>query len=161
MDYSSYDGADSGLVGVLIAFCVAFFWIITIIWVISIIGMWKAFEKAGKPGWAAIIPIYNLIIMIEIVGKPMIWILWCLLPCVNWVFGIWLTNLISKSYGKDEGFTVGLLLLPFVFWPILGFGSAKYLGPSAAEAQGPGNPFRPNNPFNQPPTNQPPTTPEA
>jgi hypothetical protein len=78
-----------------------------------------------------------LVVMIEIVGKPMIWLLWCLLPCVNWIFGIWVTTLISKSYGKDEGFTVGLILLPIVFWPILGFGNAKYLGPSAAEAQNP------------------------
>jgi ABC-type sulfate transport system permease subunit len=148
----SYDGAEAGFAGVIIAFFIAFFWIFTLIWVISIVGMWKAFEKAGKPGWAALIPIYNLVVMIEIVGKPMIWVLWCLLPCVNWIFGIWVTNLISKSYGKDEGFTIGLLFLPFIFWPILGFGSAKYIGPSAAEARH--NPFQPNNPFNQPPPPQ-------
>ena len=95
--------------------------------------------------------------MIEIVGKPSIWLLWCLLPCINFIFYIWLTNLISKSFGKDEGFTVGLLLLGFIFWPILGFGSAKYLGPSAAEAQQGrfGGGFNnPNDPFNQPPANQ-------
>jgi len=119
--------------------------------VIMIVGMWKVFVKAGKPGWAAIIPIYNLIVLIEIVGKPMIWILWLIIPCVNIVFMIWLYNLVSKSFGKSEGFTVGLILLPFICWPILGFGSAKYLGPSAAEAQGGfgNNPFNnPNNPFN-------------
>ena len=151
MEYSGYDGADAGIAGALIAFFIAFFWIFTVIWVISVVGMWKAFEKAGKPGWAALIPIYNLIVMIEIVGKPMIWILWLLIPCVNWIFAIWLTNLISKSYGKEEGFTVGLILLPFIFWPILGFGDAKYVGPSAAETQGFRNPFPPNDPFNQPP----------
>lgn len=151
MDYSSYGGDEAGIAGALIAFFIAFFWIFTAIWVISIIGMWRAFEKAGKPGWAALIPIYNIVVMIEIVGKPMIWLLWVLLPCVNWVFGIWLTNLISKSYGKDEGFTVGLLLLPWIFWPILGFGNAKYHGPSAAEAQAFRNPFPPSDPSNQPP----------
>ncbi|MBO9676201.1 MAG: hypothetical protein J7577_22365 [Sphingobacteriaceae bacterium] len=126
--------------------------------VIAIIGMWKTFEKAGKPGWAAIIPIYNLIILLEIVGKPIIWILWLIIPCVNIVFAIWLYNLVSKSFGKSEGFTVGLVILPFIFWPILGFGDAKYLGPSAAEAQNGGfgnNPFNnPNNPFNKPFDNQ-------
>ncbi|RYD73869.1 MAG: hypothetical protein EOP55_16255, partial [Sphingobacteriales bacterium] len=95
--------------------------------------------------------IYNIIIMLEIVGKPMIWILWLLLPCTNIVFGVWLLNLMSKSYGKSEGFTLGLLFLSFIFWPILGFGDARYLGPSAAEAQNRGfgnNPFNnPNNPF--------------
>ena len=126
--------------------------------VITLAGMWKTFEKAGKPGWAAIIPIYNLIILLEIIGKPMIWILWMLIPCVNIVFGIWATNLLSKSFGKSEGFTVGLVIFPYIFWPILGFGDAKYLGPSAAEAQNGGfgnNPFNnPNNPFNKPFGNQ-------
>jgi len=125
--------------------------------VIMIVGMWKVFEKAGKPGWAAIIPIYNLIILLEIVGKPMIWILWLIIPCVNIVFAIWLYNLVSKSFGKSEGFTVGMVIFPYIFWPILGFGDAKYLGPSAAEAQNGGfgnNPFNnPNNPFNS--TNNP------
>ena len=119
---------------------------------ILVIGMWKVFEKAGKPGWAAIVPIYNFIVLIEIVGKPMIWVLWLLIPCVNFVFIIWLYNLMSKSFGKSEGFTVGMILFPYIFWPILGFGDAKYLGPSAAEAQNGGfgnNPFNnPNNPFN-------------
>ena len=121
------------------------------IWVVAIAGMWKTFEKAGKPGWAAIIPIYNLIILLEIVGKPMIWILWLIIPCVNFVFAIWLLNLVSKSFGKSEGFTVGLILLSFIFWPILGFGDARYLGPSAAEANGGNNNFggnNMNNPFN-------------
>ncbi len=121
--------------------------------VITLAGMWKTFEKAGKPGWACIIPIYREIVMIEIVGKPMIWILWLLIPCSAPVFAIWLINLMSKSFGKSEGYTVGLILLAFVFWPMLGFGDAKYLGPSAAEAQNGGfgnNPFNnPNNPFNK------------
>lgn len=125
--------------------------------VLMVAGMWKVFEKAGKPGWAAIIPIYNLIILLEIVGKPMIWILWLIIPCVNIVFAIWLYNLVSKSFGKTEGYTVGLIILPFVFWPMLGFGSDKYLGPSAAEAKGFGGNqnngfgnqgFGQNNPFN-------------
>lgn len=138
--------------GALAAFLGAYFIFILIISIAAIAGMWKTFEKAGKPGWAAIIPIYNLIILLEIVGKPMIWILWLIIPCVNIVFSIWLQNLVSKSFGKSEGFTVGLILLPVIFWPILGFGDAKYLGPSAAEAQNGGfgnNPFNnPNNPFN-------------
>lgn len=52
-----------------------------------------------------------------------------LIPIINCVFAIWLYNMISKSFGKDEGFTIGLVLLGIVFWPILGFGAAKYLGP--------------------------------
>src|SRR5687768_2286834 len=96
---------------------------------IEIIAQWKVFTKAGQPGWAAIIPIYNIYIMTRIAGKPGIWTLWCLIPFVNIIFVIWLLNMISKSFGKDEGFTVGLVLLGFIFWPILGFGDVKYLGP--------------------------------
>lgn len=155
MDYSSQYPAESagmfaGIFGTLLI-------IFLLPYVLYIVGMWKTFEKAGKPGWAAIIPIYNIYIMIEIVGKPSIWLLWCILPCVNFVFLIWLHNLISKSFGKQEGFTVGLILLWFIFWPILGFGSAKYIGPSAAEAQQGrfGNGFgNPNDPFNQQNPNQ-------
>ena len=91
--------------------------------------MWKVFEKAGQPGWAAIIPIYNIYIMTKIGGKPGYWTLLCLIPFVNYVFIIWLYNMISKSFGKDEGFTAGLVILGLIFWPILGFGAAKYLGP--------------------------------
>ena len=152
-EYESYDGsgvaAGIGAVGIIVYLAII---------VLLIIGMWKVFEKAGKPGWAAIIPIYNLIILIEIVGKPMIWILWLIIPCVNIVFLVWLYNLVSKSFGKSEGFTVGLVIFPYIFWPILGFGDAKYLGPSAAEAQNNGfgnNPFNnPNNNFNNPFGNQ-------
>lgn len=155
MDYSSQYSSEG--LGVFAALGLGFFIFSFAISILVIASMWKVFVKAGKPGWAAIIPIYNTYIMIEIVGKPSIWLLWCLIPCVNIVFVIWLTNLISKSFGKDEGFTVGLLLLGVIFWPILGFGGAKYLGPSAAEAQQGrfGSGFNnPNDPFNQPPTNQ-------
>jgi len=151
MENNAYYESAGG--GFLAAFLGAYFVFILIIWVLCVAGMWKTFEKAGKPGWASLIPIYNTIIMLEIVGKPMIWILWLIIPCVNIVFGIWLINLLSKSFGKSEGFTIGLIIFPYVFWPILGFGPAAYLGPSAEEAKNPfgGNPFnKPNDPFNNP-----------
>jgi hypothetical protein len=113
---------------VAIIFLVAF-----VVFIIA--AMWKVFEKAGQPGWAAIIPIYNFYIMTKIGGKPGIWTLWCCIPFVNYVFIIWLYNMISKSFGKDEGFTAGLIFLGFIFWPILGFGSAKYLGPYGNPAE--------------------------
>ncbi|MEA2042760.1 MAG: DUF5684 domain-containing protein, partial [Bacteroidota bacterium] len=100
-----------------------------------IASLWKIFEKAGKPGWASIIPIYNLIVLLEIVGKPVWWFILYLIPIVNIIFLIWTINLLSKSFGKDEGFTIGLILLGVVFYPILGFGDAEYKGPAAKEAQ--------------------------
>ena len=100
-----------------------------IISVIQIAALWKVFTKAGQPGWAAIIPIYNIYIMTKIAGKPGIWTLLCIIPVINIVFVIWLYNMISKSFGHDEGFTLGLVLFGIIFWPILGFGRSKYLGP--------------------------------
>ena len=101
--------------------------------VIVIIAEWRIYEKAGKPGWAVLIPFYNIIVLLEIVGKPFWWIFLFLVPFVNIVFGVWMTNLLSKSFGKDEAFTVGLILLGFVFYPILGFGDAKYIGPAGQQ----------------------------
>ena len=77
-----------------------------------------------------IIPIYNILMLLEIIGKPWWWILLLLIPGVNLIFGIWMFNLLSISFGKTEGFTVGLVLLPFIFLPILGFGDDQYRGPA-------------------------------
>ena len=100
--------------------------------VLIIASWWKIFTKAGKPGWAAIIPIYNIVVLCEIVGKPAWWVILFLIPVLNAIFAIWVTNLLSKSFGKGVGYTIGLLLLPFIFYPILGFGDAKYQGPAGS-----------------------------
>lgn len=93
-------------------------------------GLWKIFEKAGKPGWAAIVPIYGSIVLAEIVRKPIYWAFLMLIPYIGLIWGIWMTNLLVKRFGKDEAFTVGCVLLPFVFLPILGFGDSQYLNDS-------------------------------
>jgi hypothetical protein len=98
--------------------------------VLLIASEWIIYQKAKKPGWACIVPIYNTIVLLEIVGKPWWWLLLLLVPVVNVVILIWIFNLLSKSFGKSEGFTVGLVLLSFVFLPILAFGDAKYKGPA-------------------------------
>ena len=103
--------------------------------VFMIASVWKVFVKAGKPGWAVLIPIYNFIVLIEIVGKPTWWVILLFVPFVNYIILVWITNLLSKSFGKDVGFTLGLLFLGIIFFPVLGFGSAEYKGPAAKEAQ--------------------------
>lgn len=104
------------------------FWLAIVVLVLA--ANWNIYQKAGKPGWAVLIPIYNLIVLLEIVGKPIWWIFLLLIPGVNIIFAIWMINLLSKSFGKDEAFTVGLILLGIVFYPILGFGKAEYQGPA-------------------------------
>ncbi|WP_121354933.1 DUF5684 domain-containing protein [Flavisolibacter nicotianae] len=97
--------------------------------IIGMIAQWKIFSKAGKPGWAAIVPIYNVYTLLKVVGKPGWWLFLLLVPFVNIYVAIKSVHLLSKSFGKGVGFTLGLLFLPIAFYPVLAFGSAAYLGP--------------------------------
>lgn len=107
------------------------FWVLYGAFIILLIAaMWKIFTKAGQPGWASIIPIYNWIVWCKIVGRPAWWVL-LLLVCFP-IFYIILCVDLAKSFGKGVGFALGLIFLSFIFFPILGFGSAQYQGPAAA-----------------------------
>lgn len=106
---------------------------ILILAVFVIAGMWKVFTKAGKPGWASIIPIYNTVVLLEIVGRPVWWIILMLIPCVGFVIAIIVCIDLAKSFGKDALYGVGLAFLGIIFFPMLGFGSATYQGPAAAQ----------------------------
>ena len=97
--------------------------------IILIVARWKIFTKANQPGWASLIPIYNALIFLKIIGKPWWWILLFCIPVVNIVFIVLSLDLLSKSFGKPVWFTVGLFFLPIIFELILAFGDAKYLGP--------------------------------
>lgn len=134
-NYGNYDAVGGGLLAG-IGFGAAIFYLAII--VLYIAGFWKIFEKAGKPGWAAIIPIYNTIVIAEIVGKPAWWgVVAALVPCVNIVFTVWLLNLLMKSFGKEVPlWTILTLFFGFVTIPVIGFGSDRYIGPTAAEATG-------------------------
>ncbi|MBX2965069.1 MAG: signal peptidase I [Cyclobacteriaceae bacterium] len=123
MEEYSYDSGAAG--AALGAFGFVYFAILLLI----IVSMWKIFTKAGKPGWAAIIPIYNIIVLLEIVGKPVWWIILLLIPFVNFFVGIYLAYLLSKAFGKDIVMTILLIILPFIGYPMLAFGDAKYVGP--------------------------------
>ena len=82
--------------------------------------------QGGQTGWACIIPFYNIIVLLEIVGKPLWWIILFLIPCVSLVVYIMVLVELAKKFGQGVGFVIGLFLLPFIFYPILGFGSAQY-----------------------------------
>ncbi len=93
-----------------------------------IVSYWKVFEKAGQPGWGVLIPIYNILLLLKIAGKPGWWILLYLIPLVNIVISILVSIEIAKNFGKDAAFGIGLAFLGIIFYPILAFGSAQYLG---------------------------------
>lgn len=91
-----------------------------------IAAMWKVFAKAGEPGWAAIVPIYNTIVLLKVAGKPLWWLLLLFLPVVNFFVLIAVCVSLANNFGKGAGFGVGLALLPVIFYPMLGFGSSTY-----------------------------------
>ena len=100
-----------------------------------IVAMWKVFTKAGQPGWASLIPFYNIYVWCKIVGRPGWWLILMFIPFVNFIIAIILCIDLAKSFGKGAGFGIGIVFLGFIFLAILGFGDAQYQGPAQAQAQ--------------------------
>lgn len=99
--------------------------ILVLVLIIALIaGIWKTFEKAGEPGWAAIIPIYNTYVMCKMAGKSGWWVLLCIIPYVGIIFQIIVFHEISKGFGKGAGMTVAMIFA--IGWMILGFGDATW-----------------------------------
>ena len=137
--------------------------------VIGIVSIWKLFTKAGKPGWAAIVPIYNNIVMLEIVGRPLWWVVLYFVPFANIVVSVMVALETAKVFGKDTVFGVLMILFPVPMYPILAFSkNTQYLGPIAhpesqygyvAPTQTPG-PQPATTPAPQPEQPQPPQPPQ-
>lgn len=102
-----------------------------IIYAITVAGLWKVFTKAGRPGWAAIIPIYNIWILMKIGDSGVLWFV------LSIIFGLPVIKIyidVLDKFGKGIGYAVGMLFLPFIFMPMLGFGSAQFQGSGATRA---------------------------
>jgi hypothetical protein len=98
--------------------------------VVEIAALWMVFTKAGRPGWGAIIPLYNSYLLTTIAGKPGWWLILYFIPFVNIVMYIIVLLSLARAFGRGTGFAVGLILLSPIFIPILGFGDSKYVAPS-------------------------------
>ena len=137
---SAAEGAGLALFG---GFMIVYMLICIAIAVVSIIGMWKVFTKAGEEGWKSIIPVYNMYTLCKIIGVNPWWILIvflspivAIIPIIGWLaemavviyFGILVAKSTANAFGKDTGFAVGLYFLSPIFYCILGFGKAKYEG---------------------------------
>ena len=92
-----------------------------------IASFWVIYTKAGEAGWKCLIPIYNLIVLLKIINKPVWWIILILIPLVNIVIAILVNIALAKTFGKGTGFGVGLTLLAIIFAPLLAFGDAEYI----------------------------------
>ncbi len=113
-----------------------------IIAIVVLAGIWKTFQKANRPGWAAIIPIYNLYTLVKVAGRDGWWVILYFIPLVNIVIHIIVSVDVAKAFGKSDVFGIfGLWLFSFVGYPMLGFGDATYHG--AQQGAGPAAPTPP------------------
>ncbi|MDX8142946.1 DUF5684 domain-containing protein [Lentzea sp. BCCO 10_0061] len=104
--------------------------------IFGVVVFWKTFTKAGQPGWAAIIPIYNIYVLLKVAGRPGWWLILLLIPIVNIVILAIVSIDVAKSFGKDTVFgVVGLWLFSIIGYAILAFGGAQYRGPAALAGQ--------------------------
>jgi hypothetical protein len=116
-------GSDGGLMFVMICY-----WIFILTFaVIMIVSQWVIFTKAGEPGWAAIVPFYNVYVLCRIAGKPGWWLILFLIPIVSLIISLLVCLGLAENFGKGPGFGIGLWLLGFIFFPMLAFGSAEYV----------------------------------
>lgn len=146
--YADNSSAAAGAFAGLAAFGVVFWIICMAIAVVQIVAMWKLFKKAGRPGWASIIPVYNYIVLIQVAEAPM-WYL-ALVFLVAPV-GLLMTYIkVAEKFGKSAGFGVLIWFFPFVGLPILAFGKSQYLGMPVGQYQQPVY----NQPMQQPMYNQ-------
>lgn len=122
--YSSTVAASTGVGAILGILTV----ILVIVSIISIVAMWRLFTKASKPGWASLIPIYNVVVLFQISGMSPWLILLYMIPVANLIIQIMLYVNLAKAYGKGTGFALGLIFLNPIFMLILGLGSSKYVG---------------------------------
>lgn len=102
--------------------------VVLVIAVIMIASLWKIFKKAGKPGWASIIPFYNLYTFFEVAGMNGWMFLLTFIPLVNIVVLVMAYLSFAKAFGKTAGYAVGLIFLSIIFFPMLAFGKAEYVG---------------------------------
>ena len=133
--------ANNAAIGAFAALGVVLILMILAVALLVVIGMWKVFTKAGQPGWAAIIPFYNVIVLLRVAGLPWYWVFALFLQIIPiigqlafMVLTVMCLHRISTRFGQGVGFTIGLTLLSPIFFLILGFGSFKYVGEQPAQA---------------------------
>jgi uncharacterized membrane protein YhaH (DUF805 family) len=140
-DYSYYTYAapstGSGLSTLMIIYII----VVIVIYVVAAISLWRIFKKAGQPGWAAIVPIYNYLTLLKVIGRPWWWVLavlFGLIPVVGWIANLVVAAIVlhdlSKSFGKGAGMTIALICV--VGFPALAFSDAQYRGPAALNTPG-------------------------
>ena len=101
---------------------------------VMIASVWRTFSKAGEPGWASVIPIYNAYIFFKIAEKPVWWLILLAVPVANLVILALAAMSIAENFGRSQVFGLGIAFLGFIFYPILAFGGSEYKKTQYAKA---------------------------
>lgn len=124
---SSFDGFWAFILGFF-----ASIWVLCIaIAILQLVGQWKTYQKAGLDGWEALVPGHNIFVKFKLAGIHTAFYFLLLVPIANIFVLFWLNIEFAKSFGRSIGFGIGLTILPVIFYPILGFGKSKYIGPQS------------------------------
>ena len=99
--------------------------------------MWQLFTKAGQAGWKCLVPVLGALVYLKITGRPWWWLLLFLIPGVNLIPGVMTCFDLARVYGKGAGVGWGLLLFGPIFFMVLAFGDARYVGPAGRPAPAP------------------------
>jgi Family of unknown function (DUF5684) len=121
VDPTTNTAADGGIVGTMLLLMGA-------VYLVFFVATWKLYTKAGRPGWASLIPIYNTVVFCQICGRSGWLTLALMIPGVNVIISIMLTLDLARVFGRGAGFVLGLIFLSPIFFPILAFGSSRYVG---------------------------------
>jgi hypothetical protein len=122
---------DLGVLGTI--FAIAAIAMAVAIFGAIVAGLWKTFEKAGESGWKGLIPIYNIWVLMEIIGRPGWWLILFFIPVVSFIVWIVVCLDLAKSFDHGTGFAIGLMIFPFIFFIILGWSEAQYQGALAGQ----------------------------
>jgi hypothetical protein len=121
VDPTTNTAADGGILGTMLL-------LIGAVYLFFLVATWKLYSKAGRPGWAALIPIYSTVVFCQICGRSGWLTLALMIPGVNVIVSIMLTVDLARVFGRGTGFVFGLIFLSPIFFPILAFGSSRYVG---------------------------------
>jgi len=127
----TFQDGDGGILVTIFALCGIVVGLLLIL--AAVTGLWKMFEKAGEAGWKAIIPIYNIWVLMEIIGRPGWWLILCFIPVVATIIWIIVCLDLAKSFDHGVGFAIGLIIFPFIFFVLLGWGESQYQGALAGK----------------------------
>lgn len=121
VDPTTNTAADGGILGTILL-------LIGAVYLLLFVATWKLYTKAGRAGWASLVPIYNTVVFCQICGRSGWLTLALMIPGVNLIISIMLTVDLARVFGRGAGFVLGLIFLSPIFFPILAFGSSRYVG---------------------------------